>query len=1256
MDFQNNHTSQHKEQPMENLSQQLENFDSQFAQINNIGQQAIQFMQTQNIKVDQQQFFSQQPKIENSNRNNQHNKEGKVAASAGNSKFQSKNYNFQNIMRDEKHNCLKNLEQDIIQSNESNLLENDQQSGNFLENFQIFKDTNKFKKLKEQSQNFQLTESQQIEKGKENVNFNQKNKDSSSQKEKFELKKFQQNQEQQFQNSDIKNQEIAKKQNFEQMQIIYQQQQSGGKLANEDKFQNYQLQQQYLFKQQQQLPSVSLEYNEECDTEENIQKYLTEQMAYEQKLKQQQQQNLQSTSGQISPEALEISQIQGQNNNYIKVNDTYEQSQFFGQQTCNNYLQNMGPNNYMAQQMQENPNQNYQQNYYQSNPYQQNQYYPQNQNYEINQNTNNSIQFSDQQNKFYLQNQEQMQQMQQQSQQSQQQEIHEDNFNQQTQQSNDQIQSDSEEIEYDSNSFRYKDIEKNPISSAYDQGGYNSKNQEDKLNNQHKKSEKKNKKQFATKNYLEQEKINKKKQKNNEEKLVQQKLNDNKNLYNKENKISQQKIDQQQQGLTQKTFEGTEQTITLESTLSPYKPIESALSKNLKSKQELENEMEEFYRSRQRILEERINFLELENDKLQIKFQKEQEEKINLKEKLKQVEDSFQEKLENKLVKKEKMIKKEIEQKYLQNGHINYDKNQNDTQDIYSSQKNSQQFMNSVEEDLNKDFYCKQLDLLKNEKKILLDELQNLKNQHKNVEEENNQLSINYSNLLHMHNKLLEMDIQKNVKNLESSFQANQRNQSQNNVNSSKSKQHNYSNNNQSFKITGFENSSQNNNHNSSNMNNLIHESITTTVLTEKNNQTQQQVNEKNNNSNVNSNNINQAQLIELVKDYKAQLEEYKQKDNKKSQEINIELQYLQQELKLQKNENQQLLEELKHFKSFDISKLEQENLNTFTNGNTNTNNNQINNFSSQEDSMENYSQQNYTLIQNQKTSQNDDFYNANDRTNHTNFLTQQDVSTQHTKSNDRQATYKSTNNYQTKSKTRDNIQNQKTTKLKKQDNALSQKNETKTNILTQSSNNRNNELISYKRASSMRTSSNITQNQKKIVNKEKKETSTQRQNYTPSITNKQKKVYQNQTYTKNANTRSIQNLQQKENSTHKQNNQENNDNIILKQNLNNNSSFNNKQDTNINRPPKNIFKLPLQNLNQSQLQNNKNKVKSNTCINSSNNKTVLSSSTRYRLNTEKVQYFEKEVQKMKSLVDQKIVKKISKKDQKRTMSLNQPR
>ncbi|EAR87702.2 hypothetical protein TTHERM_00540220 (macronuclear) [Tetrahymena thermophila SB210] len=160
--------------------------------------------------------------------------------------------------------------------------------------------------------------------------------------------------------------------------------------------------------------------------------------------------------------------------------------------------------------------------------------------------------------------------------------------------------------------------------------------------------------------------------------------------------------------------------------------------------------MEEFYQNRTRILEERINSLESENQKLLKTNSELVQQNEQLQQKLMMQKEQFLIEIQQKLKEQEHRLNTEFE--------MNLNRFSNKNQEFLSQQ---------LEE---KHAYQKELDQIKFERQNLMKELDELKKNNTELVDERDNINQSYSNLLAVHNQMLQIDIQKNERSLHHSF------------------------------------------------------------------------------------------------------------------------------------------------------------------------------------------------------------------------------------------------------------------------------------------------------------------------------------------------------------------------------------------------------------------------------------------------------------------------------------------------------
>ncbi|KAL4434954.1 hypothetical protein ABPG74_017710 [Tetrahymena malaccensis] len=160
--------------------------------------------------------------------------------------------------------------------------------------------------------------------------------------------------------------------------------------------------------------------------------------------------------------------------------------------------------------------------------------------------------------------------------------------------------------------------------------------------------------------------------------------------------------------------------------------------------------MEEFYQNRTRILEERINSLENENQKLLKTNSELAQQNEQLQQKLMIQKEQFIIEIQQKLKEQEQRLNTEFE--------MNLNRFSNKNQEFLSQQ---------LEE---KHAYQKELDQIKFERQNLMKELDELRQNNTELVDERDNINQSYSNLLAVHNQMLQIDIQKNERSLHHSF------------------------------------------------------------------------------------------------------------------------------------------------------------------------------------------------------------------------------------------------------------------------------------------------------------------------------------------------------------------------------------------------------------------------------------------------------------------------------------------------------
>ncbi|KAL4480794.1 hypothetical protein ABPG72_001663 [Tetrahymena utriculariae] len=160
--------------------------------------------------------------------------------------------------------------------------------------------------------------------------------------------------------------------------------------------------------------------------------------------------------------------------------------------------------------------------------------------------------------------------------------------------------------------------------------------------------------------------------------------------------------------------------------------------------------MEEFYQNRTRILEERINSLESENQKLLKTNSELGQQNEQLQQKLMMQKEQFMTEIQQKLKEQELRLNSEFE--------MNLNRFSNKNQEFLSQQ---------LEE---KHAYQKELDQIKFERQNFMKELDELRKNNTELVDERDNINQSYSNLLAVHNQMLQIDIQKNERSLHHSF------------------------------------------------------------------------------------------------------------------------------------------------------------------------------------------------------------------------------------------------------------------------------------------------------------------------------------------------------------------------------------------------------------------------------------------------------------------------------------------------------
>ena len=158
------------------------------------------------------------------------------------------------------------------------------------------------------------------------------------------------------------------------------------------------------------------------------------------------------------------------------------------------------------------------------------------------------------------------------------------------------------------------------------------------------------------------------------------------------------------------------------------------------------NKLEEFYQNKIRILEERLATSEKESQTLLKLNETLNMEITRLKKEIGENKTKFVEDINRSLREQEERLRREYETSYRAKEKA-----------FEESQRQSERYLETIDE-------------LKNERLRLNDEIAHLKNLHQMTLDEKDQLHRQYQSLLNIHNQMLQLDIQKNEKNLKDSM------------------------------------------------------------------------------------------------------------------------------------------------------------------------------------------------------------------------------------------------------------------------------------------------------------------------------------------------------------------------------------------------------------------------------------------------------------------------------------------------------